>query len=205
MTNESEFCRSRRGGRIGGRIARLTAALAMFAGWAVAGQFAVGYVSWDVTFPDNAGRFNIVNLTGANSLEPDFPITSQVDLSGLILSVQFSDSTIPNFSGSYFTPSSDGHSFDGTELPLGGTNPFPVSFSLTGQFNSPTITTADGDFTIVTDFSAAGAGTPYLADGATAIIYATTADSGAPEPATWCGALCGLAMVFVKNRRRMAR
>jgi len=39
-----------------------------------AGEVPVGYLSWDVNLPKQAGSFDIVNLTGSNDLPPDFPI-----------------------------------------------------------------------------------------------------------------------------------
>ncbi len=51
--------------------------------------YPVGVLSWDLIFPGNAGEFDILNLTGANSLPPDFPISTLVNLSDLTLTVDF--------------------------------------------------------------------------------------------------------------------
>ncbi len=51
--------------------------------------YPVGILSWDIIFPGNAGQFDIGNLTGPNSLPPDFPITTLVNLSDLTLTVDF--------------------------------------------------------------------------------------------------------------------
>ena len=51
--------------------------------------YPVGVLSWDLIFPGNAGEFDIANLTGANSLSPDFPISTLVNLSDLTLTVDF--------------------------------------------------------------------------------------------------------------------
>lgn len=56
--------------------------------------YPVGVLSWDVIFPGNAGEFDIENLTGPNSLAPDFPITTEVNLSNLTLSVNFEGRTV---------------------------------------------------------------------------------------------------------------
>ena len=101
-----------------------------------AAQIPVGFVSWDVNFPGNAGQFDITNLTGPNVSSPSFPITTQVNLSGLVLTVTFADSTIVTEPAGYFSLSSDGESFDGTAIPIGGTHPLPVSATLTGTFES---------------------------------------------------------------------
>ena len=55
--------------------------------------YPVGVLSWDVIFPGNAGQFDIENLTGPNSLAPDFPISTLVNLSNLTLTVDFGGTT----------------------------------------------------------------------------------------------------------------
>jgi hypothetical protein len=57
--------------------------------------YPVGVLSWDLIFPGNAGQFDILNLTGANSLAPDFPISTTVNLSDLTLTVNFAGVTAP--------------------------------------------------------------------------------------------------------------
>jgi hypothetical protein len=51
--------------------------------------YAVAVLSWDLIFPGNAGEFDILNLSGPNSLPPDFPITTLVNLGSLTLTVDF--------------------------------------------------------------------------------------------------------------------
>ena len=70
---------------------------------AAAGIVPVGYVSWDVVFPGNAGQFDITNLTGANSAAPVFPITMEVNLSSLSLVVDFVGGGSTTYGASYFT------------------------------------------------------------------------------------------------------
>ena len=53
------------------RIA-LIAATTLCAPSAFPCQIPVGYVSWDVTFPGEAGQFDITNLSGRNAGPPHF-------------------------------------------------------------------------------------------------------------------------------------
>src|SRR3954451_16255452 len=77
----------------------------------------VGYFSWDVVFPGNAGQFDVVDQTGPNSSAfPDttFPISTTVIFSSFDLVVHFSNATTQTFGSSYFHLSSDGISFIGS-------------------------------------------------------------------------------------------
>ena len=81
----------------------------------------IGFVSWDVTFPGNTGEADIFNLSGTNStLDPSAPSTTPVSLSSLALKVDFSDGSTINYGSSYLTLASDGLSFDGDAIPIGG-------------------------------------------------------------------------------------
>ena len=103
---------------------------------ATAGIIPVGFISWDVTFPGNAGEFDILNLTGPNSdALPafDFPILTEVNLSSLSLTVNFVGGGSHVFGPGYFTLASDGESENGTAIPIGGTNPLPTGATLTGE------------------------------------------------------------------------
>src|ERR1700730_12715596 len=71
----------------------------------------IGFVSWDVNFPGNAGQFDISNETGPNSTPfPDttFPVLTSVDLGSLALTVDFANGSSRTFGSSYFTLGFDG-------------------------------------------------------------------------------------------------
>src|SRR5271165_3330946 len=113
-------------GHMRGFRARLGFSLVVFVAVAActatakAGSIPVGYISWDVDFPANAGEFDIVNETGPNSsVFPDttFPITNILSLSSLGLVVHFNNGSTVVESSSYFSLSPDGESFNGTPLP----------------------------------------------------------------------------------------
>ncbi len=145
-----------------------------------AGQVAVGFVSWDVNFPGNAGQFDITNLTGPNAAPVGFPITTEIQLTGLSLTVDFVSGGTKTYGSSYFTLSSDGESLDGTAIPIGGTNPQPISATLSGTFSVTSILDPSAD-TILPTFTVTFSDSPTLVDGDFGIIYATEC-GGAGEP-----------------------
>jgi hypothetical protein len=170
-----------------------------------AGEVPVGYLSWDVNLPKQAGSFDIVNLTGSNDLPPDFPISSLVNLSSLNLTVDFVGGGSATYGPSYFTLAPDGQSFDGSAIPIGGTNPQPADATLTGTF-SPTTISDPGPDSILPGFSVTVSDSPNLVDGDLGVIYATEATAGGstPEPGTWlllAMGLAGLATVQARRRR----
>lgn len=160
----------------------------------------IGYVSWDVTFPGNAGQFDVVNQTGPNaSIFPDttFPVTTTVALSNLSLLVDFSDGSATTYGSPYFTQNADGISFDGSPIPIGGNNAQPTEAILTGSFSPLTITLNDGSTdTILDSFTATilPSSPPTLADGDLAVIFATTATSGGGSTVREPGFLMSLAL-----------
>ncbi len=169
------------------------AAATLCAPAAFADQIPVGYISWDVTFPGNAGQFDITNLTGPNAAPSTFPITTEVQLSNLNLVVDFVGGGSATYgpSSGYFSLSPDGESFNGTAIPIGGTNPEPISATLTGTF-SPLSIDDPGVDTILSTFTATFADTPNLVDGDLAVIYATEAPiSTTPLPSSWWLMLSG--------------
>ena len=185
------------------RIGVLCGLAMLYTGIAAAGIVPVGYVSWDIVFPGNAGQFDITNLTGANSAPPVFPITNEVSLSSLTLVVDFVGGGSETFgpASGYFTLAPDGESFTGSAIPIGGTNPQPISAMLTGTF-SPTSVVDPGPDTISPNFSLTFSDAPNLVDGDFGIIYATqTSGSVTPEPGTWMLLAMGtLALLTAKSR-----
>lgn len=174
------------------RIA-LIAATTLCAPSAFASQIPVGYVSWDVTFPGEAGQFDITNLSGPNAGPPTFPITTTVNLSNLNLVVDFVGGSSATYgpSSGYFSLSPDGESWNGSAIPIGGTNPEPISATLTGTF-SPLSISDPGPDTILSTFTAVISDSPNLVDGDLAIINATEAPiSTTPLPSTWTMLIAG--------------
>jgi hypothetical protein len=173
------------------RVALLLLTVGLFSAATFASSIPIGWIDWNVT-TSTVGEFDIVNQTGPNaSVFPDttFPVTTSVNLSSLSLTVNFTDGSKSVFGSSYFTLVPDGLSFDGGPIPIGGTNPLPVSATLTGTFGPLTLTLNDGStVTVLPTFSATitdPTGGP-LQDGDLAIIYATTSGThgATPEPST---------------------
>jgi hypothetical protein len=103
--------------------------------------------------------------------------------------------------------SSDGLSFDGGDIAIGGVNPLPVDAVLTGTF-SPLLISLDGGgtATILAGFSAtitSALGGP-LGDGDLAVIYATPTDTTTPVPEPGSMLLVATAVLglFVGRSRR---
>jgi hypothetical protein len=154
----------------------------------------IGFVSWDVTQPSVLGQFDIANETGPNSSQDfTFPVLNPVTLGNLVLTIQFSDSSVQQFTFSDFTLNPfDGLSYESPLIPLGGLSPQPLSASLTGTFLNTTLSLYDGSQIVVLPAFAAqvsGSGRP-LADGDLALILAQTQEvqpppPGVPEPSTW--------------------
>jgi hypothetical protein len=185
---------------------RLLLGLITLCGTVAASQIPAGILTWDVNFPGNAGQFDITNFTGPNSSAPDFPITTTLNLASLSLDVIFVGGGSTVFGSSYFSLDIDGESLDGTAIPIGGTNPEPVSATLTGTF-SPTSILDPGPDTIVPSFSVSFSDTPFLVDGDFGIINATEATStpGTPEPGTTVLLAGGLLALLCMKYRRLAK
>jgi len=173
----------------------------------------VGYISWDVNFPGNAGQFDITNLTGPNALPTSFPIISEINLTGLSLTVNFASGPAVTYGSSYFSLSSDGESFDGTAIPIGGTNPQPISATLSGTFSITSILDPSAD-TILPTFTVTFSDSPNLVDGDFGIIYATECSGAActggggsstPEPNSMAlaGLGFGVAGLLIAGRKKV--
>jgi hypothetical protein len=168
-----------------------------------------GFLSWDVTQPGTTAQFDIVNETGPNSSgDSTFPVITPVHLTSMLLSVQFSDRSIEQFTMADLTLNPfDGLSFESPTIAIGGANPKPVSASLTGQFSDTSVTLFDGsminiDPSFSSTLNEAGS---TLTDGDLALIVAEVGSSPiqpiqvTPEPATWL--LVGSAAILVSLRR----
>src|ERR1039458_6393013 len=166
-------------------------------------------MSYDVNIPNSTAAFDIVNMTGPNSTgDPTFPISTTVNLSSLSLMVDFSSGPPVTYGPSYFTLSLDGISWDGGDIPIGGTNPIPVDATLTGVFSPTALMLFDlSTPNILPGFSATLFGSGSLGmmqDGDNVIINATEApSSGAvPEPSSWILMAAGAALLALAVRRR---
>jgi hypothetical protein len=174
-----------------------------------ADELPIGYISWDVTIPGSAGEFDIANQTGPNSSgDATFPVSTTVNLSSLSLTVDFTDGSTQTYGSSYFSLDLDGLSFDGTTIPIGGTNPLPIEATLTGIFSPTSLTLFDGSTpSISPTFSAELSDTPNLVDGDLAVIYAGTSGPAAPvpEPGTWLLMGIGImGLVFFRHKHSVA-
>lgn len=183
---------------------------------ATANTVPVGLVSWDVTQANITGQFDVANETGPNSsFDATFPVLTPVHLLNLVLSIQFNDATVRQFGMSDLTLNPfDGLSFESPALAIGGSNPKPVSASLTGQFASTSLTLFDQtNLDIDPTFSSAiSAADSPLSDGDYALILANVASTGpipptppttaaAPEPAGWILVLTGAFLLALYARK----
>jgi hypothetical protein len=183
---------------------------------ASASAIAIGIVSWDVNFPGNAGQFDIINLTGANSSgDAAFPVTTPVNLASLGLHVDFVNGSSTNFGSSYFSLGLDGLSFDGSPIAIGGANPLPTQGILTGTLSPLTFTLFDGSsVTVLPGFTATvlPSSGRTLQDGDFAVIFAQTTTAGGggdatvPEPGTMVLLGAGvMGLVLARKRFHGAR
>jgi len=115
-----------------------------------------------------------------------------------------------DFGPSYFTLGLDGLSWDGSPIPIGGTNPLPTLAVLTGTFSPTTINVSGiGTQTIEGTFSAtiSPSSGSTLSDGDFAVINATPSSGGGgggevPEPSTWLLVSGGITAAAVFRKRR---
>jgi hypothetical protein len=181
------------------------------AGVASATSIPVGFISWDVNFPGNAGQFDIVNMTGANSTgDPTFPVTTTLSISPTSLHVDFSNGSSTTFGPGYFSLAADGQSYNGSPIPIGGANPLPTGAQLTATGSPLTISLFDGSTVSILPTLTIGPIVPSsgrtLSDGDLAIIFAETGTApppAVPEPATLT--LVGLGAAGIVRRKLRSR
>jgi hypothetical protein len=121
--------------------------------------------------------------------------------------VDFSSGPPHTYGPSYFTLSLDGISWNGGDIPIGGTSPIPVDATLTGVFSPTSLTLFDSSTpTILPGFSATllGSGVRGLMQDGNNVIINATGASGAPtpEPSSWILMAAGAALLALAGRRR---
>jgi hypothetical protein len=161
-------------------------------------------VAFDITNSPLA-EVDLVNLTGANSSAPDFPVSTAVQLTSLTLTVDFKTGSPEVFgpASGYFSLDSDGLSLDGQDIFNSTTNPV-TQVIISGTFSTTSVTSGGSPVTINPTFSATITdASGILSDGDFALITATTVSSTgpsiSPEPASFM--LLGLALVVLGTLR----
>lgn len=174
---------------------------------ACAAPLPLGYIAWDVTNPGASGEFDLINQTGFNaSGDATWPVATAVVFSSLSLNVHFTNGATSVFTGSYFTLSPDGLSWDGSAIPLGSVA--PTDATLTGLLSPIDVALYNGDpASLATTFSSTiafrGGG---LEDGDLAIIFVPSAPAVVAEPATmWLIAAGFLIMLGLRRTSRSVR
>ncbi len=150
-------------------------------------------------------QFDVFNLTGANSLPPDFSVTTMLSLSNVSLTVNYIGGQSAVFGPGYFSLDADGQSLDGTPLSvlagyLGGLKN-AVFATVTGKINTSSIVLADGSQApVLAGFSATLSDPNGFSDGDLALIDITET----PEPSTWLLCGTGLGGLILLRRKALA-
>ncbi len=173
----------------------------------------VGDLSYDAaTLSATSASFDITNLTGANALPPDFPITTPVAISVAQIVVDLLGGGSVVLPGSDFTVVDPQGDVDCTAAACDLSGDSVVGATLTGTL-SPTSGLSGlpaGDTGILAGFTTTispggcGDGSVVLETGCdTAYINATGVGGvvGAPEPGTWGLMLIGFVGLLVARKR----
>jgi hypothetical protein len=191
------------------RLLFLALVIGCFCKIASADQIGVGLLTYDaISASDN--EFDITNLTGTDAFPPDFPITTQLDISVTSLVVDLAGGSTITLPGSDFTTvdSEGDEDCTGAGCNLFGDN--ITSATLTGTF-SPTTGLSGlpaGDTGIEAAFTTTitpACGTTYLDAGCDAAeIYATgTSTTTAPEPGILALVGIGITGLLLIGRKRL--
>jgi hypothetical protein len=187
---------------------------------ASADSLPVGILSLDNPSASTSGQFDITNLTGANALLPDFPVTTGLTFVITSLTVNFASGPADVLHAVDFTSDGNGGfvgntSFNlsttdiisailvGTLSPTGavdvsGGGTITIEAAMTDKFGNPSVTLTDG-------------GTP-LVPGDLAVLYATPSGGGGPPPVPEPGVLSllgsglmGLSLLLRRGRVAVGR
>lgn len=184
------------------RFLVMLAAAAWFATAALASPTPVGIVSLDAPSASapNSVQIDITNLTGANFLPPDFPVSAGLTFGITSVTVSFMSGPADVLTAADF--SSDGNGgFDGlTTFDL--TTVDITSIVLDGTLSSPYGAMLNGGGTAGVTITLSGAETG-LQPGDFAVIYGSPSSTGVtPEPGTLLLLGSGLSMLGFLVRRR---
>jgi hypothetical protein len=163
---------------------------------ASAATIPIGFFTFDEDVVFTGNSFNITNLTGANALPPDFPLTDLLTFTVTGLTGEVDDGSIFNVSGSAFTADASGNlqcseagdastgdcnfaaydvvsaTISGTLSPTGGLSGLPPGFI---GIESTFTATLDG----------AACDSTFVTAGCFVVVEATLVrEPGVPEPAT---------------------
>jgi len=192
----------------------------LFSMVASADSLPVGILSLDNPSAPTSGQFDITNLTGANALLPDFPVTTGLTFVITSLTVTFASGPADVLHAVDFTSDGNGGftgntSFNlsttsiisailvGTLSPTGavdvsGGGTIAIEAAMTDKSGTPSVTLTDG-------------GTP-LVPGDLAVLYATPSGGGGPPPVPEPGilfllgsGLMGLSLLLRRGRGPVGR